>query len=143
MQLLQHTVANEEIIKNMNKIQSHSVSHPTSFVQYAGVIALKSDQSFIKKMVEEFRARRDILVKGLDELGLEYAPPMGAFYVFVNVGMDGLKFCEEMLKREFVALTPGEAFGKAYKEWVRISYATSRENIREFILRLERFQKNL
>ena len=140
---LGYAVANEEIIKSMNKIQSHSVSHPTSFVQYAGVIALKSDQSFIKKMVEEFRARRDILVKGLDELGLEYAPPMGAFYVFVNVGMDGLKFCEEMLKREFVALTPGEAFGKAYKEWVRISYATSRENIREFILRLERFQKNL
>ncbi len=139
---LGYAVANEDIIKNMNKIQSHSVSHPTSFVQYAGVVALKGDQSFIKEMVAEFKARRDILMKGLDELGITYAPPKGAFYLFMNVGMDGVKFSEEFLKREFVAVTPGEAFGRAYKNWVRVSYATSRSNIEEFLRRLERFMNS-
>lgn len=136
---LGYAVANEEIIKNMNKIQSHSVSHPTSFVQYAGVVALKGDQSCVKEMVAEFKARRDILIEGLDRLGIEYAPPKGAFYLFMNVGMDGLKFSEEFLKKEFVAVTPGEAFGRSYKSWVRVSYATSRSNIEEFLRRLERF----
>ena len=139
---LGYAVANEDIIKNMNKIQSHSVSHPTSFVQYAGVVALKGDQSFIKEMVAEFKARRDILMKGLDELGIDYAPPKGAFYLFMDVGMDGVKFSEEFLKREFVAVTPGEAFGRAYKNWVRVSYATSRSNIEEFLRRLERFMNS-
>ena len=139
---LGYAVAREDIIKDMNKIQSHSVSHPTSFVQYAGVVALRGDQSFVRSMVEEFRARRDMIRKGLDKLGLEYAPPKGAFYVFVNVERDGTEFSEEFLKREFVAVTPGEAFGRSYKNWIRVSYATSRSNIEEFLIRLERFMNS-
>jgi aspartate/methionine/tyrosine aminotransferase len=57
----------------------------------------------------------------------------------MNVGRDSNEFCEEFLKREYVALTPGSAFGVAYKSWVRLSYATSRERIAEFLSRLERF----
>ncbi len=133
---LGYAIADEEIIKNMNKIQSHSVSHPTSFVQYAGLCALKGNQDFIKEMVEEFRKRRDMIVEKLDELGIEYAPPMGAFYIFMNVKSS--EFADEFLRKELVAVTPGEAFG-SYKDWVRISYATSRENIKEFLIRLERF----
>ncbi len=139
---LGYAVADEGIIKEMNKIQSHSVSHPTSFVQYAGIAALRGDQSFVRMMVDEFKARRDLLVKGLDELGVEYAPPKGAFYLFMNVGRDGVEFSEEFLKREFVAVTPGEAFGMAYRSWVRVSYATSKSNIEEFLKRLERFMNS-
>ncbi|MEM2022736.1 MAG: aminotransferase class I/II-fold pyridoxal phosphate-dependent enzyme, partial [Archaeoglobaceae archaeon] len=108
-------------------------------VQYAGVAALKGDQSFVMKMVEEFRARKDMIAKKLKELGIEFAPPKGAFYIFMNVNRDSQEFCEEFLKKEYVALTPGSAFGKAYSTWVRLSYATSRERIAEFLKRLEIF----
>ncbi len=136
---LGYAVAPKWIIEKMNVMQSHSVSHPTSFVQYAALEALKMDESFIKQMVSEFRARRDMIMRRLDELGISYAPPKGAFYIFMNVGRDGDEFCEEFLKKEFVALTPGSAFGIAFKNWVRLSYATSRERISEFLVRLERF----
>uniref|UniRef100_A0A7C3RAZ7 Aminotransferase n=1 Tax=Archaeoglobus fulgidus TaxID=2234 RepID=A0A7C3RAZ7_ARCFL len=136
---LGYAAAPEWIIKLMDRMQSHSVSHPSSFVQYAGVAALKGDQSFIDEVVEEFRARRDMIMKKLDELGIAYAPPKGAFYIFMDVRRDSNEFCEEILKREYVALTPGSAFGVAYKSWVRLSYATSRERISEFLSRLERF----
>ncbi len=136
---LGYAVAPKWIIEKMNVMQSHSVSHPTSFVQYAALEAFKMDESFIKQMVSEFKARRDIIMKKLDELGIEYAPPKGAFYIFMNVGRDGDKFCEEFLRKEFVALTPGSAFGIAFKNWVRLSYATSRERILEFLRRLDRF----
>ena len=136
---LGYAAAPEWIIKLMDRMQSHSVSHPSSFVQYAGVAALKGDQSFIDEVVEEFRARRDMIMKKLDELGIAYAPPKGAFYIFMDVRRDSNEFCEEILKREYVALTPGSAFGVAYKSWVRLSYATSRERISEFLSRLKRF----
>jgi len=136
---LGYAVAPEWIIKGMARIQSHSVSHPTSFVQYAGVAALKGDQKCVEDMRKEFLARRDILMEGLDRLGVEYAPPKGAFYMFINVGMDGMLFSEEFLKKEYVATTPGGAFGERYTEWVRLSYATSRDNIREFLKRYESF----
>ncbi|MCS7130301.1 MAG: pyridoxal phosphate-dependent aminotransferase [Archaeoglobaceae archaeon] len=138
---LGYAVAPKWIIEKMNVMQSHSVSHPTSFVQYAGLEALKSDESFIKQMVAEFKARRDLIMDKLDELGIRYAPPKGAFYIFMNVERDGDKFCEEFLQKEYVALTPGSAFGIAFNEWVRLSYATSRERIAEFLRRLERFIK--
>jgi len=136
---LGYAIAPEWIIKEMAKIQSHSVSHATSFVQYAGIAALKGDQKCIEEMVAEFKARRDMLMEGLDRLGIKYAPPKGAFYMFIDVGMDSMKFCEEFLQKEYVATTPGSAFGKAFTTWVRLSYATSREKIAEAINRLERF----
>ncbi|MBO8182806.1 MAG: pyridoxal phosphate-dependent aminotransferase [Archaeoglobus sp.] len=134
-----YAAARGDIIKAMARMQSHSVSHPTSFVQYAAVEAIKGDQSFIDDMVAEFKARRDILMEGLDKLGIRYAPPQGAFYVFMDVGEDSLDFCERFLKESYVATTPGAAFGKSYNTWVRVSYATSRENIREMLNRLDNF----
>ncbi|WP_202319564.1 pyridoxal phosphate-dependent aminotransferase [Archaeoglobus neptunius] len=138
---LGYAAAPEWIVKLMNRMQSHSVSHPTSFVQYAGVAALKGSQDFIEDVVREFKARRDMIMEKLDELGIKYAPPKGAFYIFMDVARDSMEFCEEFLKKEYVALTPGAAFGVAYRSWVRLSYATSRERIAEFLKRLERFLK--
>jgi len=80
-----------------------------------------------------------MIMKKLEELGINYAPPKGAFYIFMDVKRDGDAFCEEFLRKEHVALTPGSAFGVSFKNWVRLSYATSRENIAEFLRRLERF----
>jgi aspartate aminotransferase len=134
-----YAAAPADIVKAMAKMQSHSVSHPTSFVQYAAIEAMKGDQSFIEEMVKEFRARRDLLMSGLDKLGIRYAPPKGAFYIFMDVERDSMNFCQEFLEKEFVATTPGSAFGQSYKTWIRVSYATSRENIIEMLNRLERF----
>ncbi len=136
---LGYAIAPEEIVKYMLRIQSHSVSHPTSFVQYAGVEALKGDQSCVDKMVREFRKRRDAMMKWLDDIGLDYAPPRGAFYMFVNVERDSMEFCSEFLKEKFVATTPGKAFGKSFDTWIRLSYATSMENIEEAMKRLKDF----
>ena len=75
----------------------------------------------------------------MDKLGIEYVYPKGAFYIFMKVG-DGTEFAERFLKEEYVAVTPGDAFG-SYKDYVRVSYATSDENITEFLKRLERFME--
>ncbi|NOY11508.1 MAG: pyridoxal phosphate-dependent aminotransferase [Archaeoglobi archaeon] len=140
---LGYAVADEEVIKRMRKIQSHSISSPTTFVQYAGIAALKGDQSFVERMVSEFRRRRDVLVKGLDDLGIEYAPPDGAFYVFMNTGMDSDEFSQRFLEEYYVAVTPGSGFGRSYGTWVRLSYATSVESIREMLERLEKFLERM
>ncbi len=134
---LGYAIASEEIIRDMNKIQSHSISHPTSFVQYAGLTALKGDQSCVDRMVEAFRRRRDLIINGLDDLGVEYVRPKGAFYVFMKVG-NGTEFAERFLREEFVAVTPGEAFG-SYKDYVRVSYATSERDVKEFLSRLKKY----
>ncbi len=134
-----YAVANEDIIAKMRKIQSHSVTSPTTFVQYAAIEALKGDQSFVEKMVKAFKERRDILSKGLKKLNIPYAPPEGAFYIFADVRTDGEAFSQDFLNRYYVAVTPGSAFGRRYSNWVRISYATSKENIKKMLERLEKF----
>ncbi len=140
---LGYAVAPKEIVSTMAKIQSHSVSCATSFVQYAGIAALKGDQSFVEQMREEFRQRRDLLMKGLDELGIRYAPPRGAFYMFIDVETDAQTFCQEFLSKEYVATTPGNAFGRSFTTWVRLSYATSKQNISEMLERLRRFRRSV
>jgi len=136
---LGYAIAPDWIIKGMSRIQSHSVSHPTSFVQYAGVAAYNGSQECVREMVAEFQARRDLLKKGLEEFGTEYAPPKGAFYMFINVGTDGMEFSEKFLREKYVATTPGNAFGQNFSSWVRLSYATSREKLQEFLERYGEF----
>ncbi len=136
---LGYAAAPEWIIREMDKIQSHSVSSPTTFVQYAGLSALKGDHGFLKEMVAEFKRRRDYLVQALSDLGLEFAPPKGAFYMFVKIGKDSEAFCEEFLREKKVAVTPGSAFGVEFKDWIRISYATSMEKLKEAVNRLKEF----
>lgn len=138
-----YAVANGEIIAKMRKIQSHSTSSPTTFAQYAAVTALKGDQSFVEEMVREFKKRRDVIAKGLEELGFRFAPPDGAFYVFMDTGMDGDEFSKRFLEEHYVAVTPGSGFGRSYKNWVRLSYALSLNEIHEMLDRLEKFEKNI
>jgi len=128
----------QEIMKWVNRILSHSVSHATTFVQWAGIEALKGPQDSIKAMVAEFRERRDLLVSGLAEIGIDCPLPGGAFYVFPDVsdfgGGDG--FAERMLSEAMVAATPGSAFGPGGVGNVRISYAASKERLQEALGRI-------
>ncbi|HIH43862.1 MAG TPA: pyridoxal phosphate-dependent aminotransferase [Candidatus Methanoperedenaceae archaeon] len=127
------------VYEQMLKLHSHSVSQATSFVQYAGLAALQGDQGCIASMVKEFRARRDLLIKGLNELGIKCAMPDGAFYAFADVSGygSGEEVAELLLNKAFVAATPGAAFGEAGNDFIRISYATSQERIREALRRMK------
>jgi aspartate aminotransferase len=136
---LGYVSAPKEIYDRMLKLHSHSVSQATSFVQYAGIAALQGDQTCVNDMVREFGARRDLLVKGLNKLGIRCAMPDGAFYAFADVSEYGIgeKVAELLLSKAFVATTPGSAFGEEGNDFIRISYATSQERIREALRRME------
>jgi len=136
---LGYVSAPKEIYEQMLKLHSHSVSQATSFVQYAGIAALQGVQTCVTDMVREFRARRDLIVRGLNKLGIKCAMPDGAFYAFADVSEygSGEKVAELLLNKAFVATTPGSAFGEAGKDFIRISYATSQDRIREALRRIE------
>ncbi|MDD5473581.1 MAG: pyridoxal phosphate-dependent aminotransferase [Candidatus Methanoperedens sp.] len=136
---LGYVYAPKDIYEQMLKLHSHSVSQATSFVQYAGMAALQGDQKCIADMVAEFRRRRDLLVRGLNGLGIKCAMPDGAFYAFADVSEygSGEKIAELLLNKAFVATTPGAAFGEAGNDFIRISYATSQERIKEALRRIE------
>ena len=131
--------APKEVYEPMLKLHSHSVSQATSFVQYAGIAALRGDQAPVASMVREFRARRDLLIRGLNKIGIKCARPDGAFYAFADVSEYGTgeKVAELLLNKAFVATTPGSAFGEAGNDFIRISYATSQERIKEALRRME------
>jgi len=136
---LGYLATSNEVFKSMSKLHSHSVSSATTFVQWAGVEALKGPQDFIPEMVTEFKARRDLLVDGLNNMGIKCNYPSGAFYAFADVSEygNGDEVCEKLLTEAFVAATPGSAFGPHSMDYIRFSYATSRERIQTALERIE------
>jgi len=127
------------LLKEMNKIQQQSLTHPASFSQRASVTALTMDDAPIRAMVAEFRARRDLMLEGLRRIpGFHVATPPGAFYTFprYDFDMDSLAFAEHLLHKGGVATTPGIEFGAAGEHHLRMSYATSRDRITEGLRRV-------
>jgi len=115
------------IIDHMIKIHQYSFACATSFAQYGALAALRGDQSCVDKMVEEFRRRKDLMVKGLKDVFKLY-PPEGAFYIFPNTQEYGTG--EEVVKtlmEKGVLTVPGTAFGEASTYYIRLSYATNYE----------------
>ncbi|MFQ5800817.1 MAG: pyridoxal phosphate-dependent aminotransferase [Candidatus Hydrothermarchaeales archaeon] len=137
----------QHIIKLMSNLQGHSVSNATSFVQKAGIAALEGDQRCVRKMVEEFRKRRDRIVELLNGIGgVDCASPEGAFYVFPDFGAiekSSLRLARHLLNEAKVAVIPGSAFGEAGEGFLRLSYATSMENIEKGIERIKKAVKEL
>ncbi len=135
-----YAVAPAEIMKGMLKIQQHSVTCAPSIAQFAALTALKSSQDCVEEMVGQFKRRRDIIVKRLNEVGLRCLNPEGAFYAFVNTSNHGsdVEFTERLLKEAYIVVTPGSAFGPAGKDYVRFSFAASIEHILEGMERIEK-----
>jgi aspartate aminotransferase len=134
-------VAPENIIKEVIKIQQHSISCAVSFAQKGGVAALKGSQDSVKEMVAEFKARRDMIVEGLNAIpDLHCNVPQGAFYVFVKFDhdMSSVDFSKMLIEKAHVAVTPGSSFGMGGEGFVRFSYATSRESIKEGLKAIEK-----
>ncbi|HPT18774.1 MAG TPA: pyridoxal phosphate-dependent aminotransferase [Methanothrix sp.] len=133
----------KEIMKWVTRLLSHSVSQATTFVQRAGVAAMQGPQEEVAVMTAEFKARRDLLVKGLNDLGIPCSVPGGAFYAFPNVSENGGgdAFTDRLLKEAMIAATPGSAFGPGGADYVRLSYATSQARIRQALERIEKIVK--
>jgi aspartate aminotransferase len=131
----------QHIIKLMSNLQAHSVSNATSFVQKAGVAALQGDQKCVKTMVEEFKKRRDRIVALLGEIeGVDCIKPEGAFYVFPDfssIEKSSIKLAQNLLDNGKVAVIPGVAFGECGEGFLRLSYATSMENIEVGLKRIQ------
>lgn len=134
---LGYIAAPAALIPPMAKLHAYIVSNATSMVQYGGVAALKGTQEPMNQMIEEFTRRRDFMVKSINEInGLSCPAPGGAFYLFVDVketGMDAEEFTNYLLHEAGVAVVPGTAFGQRATHEVRISYATSMENLEKAV----------
>ena len=127
------------LVDPFSKLIINSVSCTSSFEQMAAVEALNGPQDAVKAMVEEFRARRQLIVDGLNAIpGIRCRMPHGAFYVFPNVsgtGMNGTQMADRLLYDGGVCTLSGTAFGQVGKDHIRISYANSQANLK---LALER-----
>ncbi|MGA2176536.1 MAG: pyridoxal phosphate-dependent aminotransferase [Verrucomicrobiota bacterium] len=135
------TAAPEPIARAIDAIQSHSTSNPTSFAQKGAVVALNGPQDHLAVWLAEFARRRAYAWKKLNSIpGISCVNAKGAFYLFPNISGTGLKsmeFSAQLLERQKVAVVPGVAFGA--DDYVRISYATSMENIEKGLERMEQF----
>ncbi|MHB0913772.1 MAG: pyridoxal phosphate-dependent aminotransferase [Armatimonadota bacterium] len=137
-----YAAAEAEIVSGMSRIQDHSTSNPVSFAQKGAVEALNGPQETVAMMVREFNERRKVIVAGLNAIpGIVCPNPGGAFYVFPNIsGLFGGKiassddFAEYLLAEARVAVVPGTGFGAPNN--VRLSYATSMENIKKGVARI-------
>jgi len=118
----------------------NSVSGATTFAQDGAVEALTGPQDAVDAMVEEFRARRDLVVDGLNAIpGVSCLRPKGAFYVFPEIsgtGVDGATLADRLLQEAGVSVLAGTAFGTIGRDHIRLSYANSRENIAEALRRM-------
>lgn len=144
-------VMNPELAKHFTRLETNSVSCTATFTQMAGIEALEGPQTESLRMIKEFHSRRDIIVKALNDIdGISCKNPGGAFYVFPNVTKacqnldlkDSKEFQQHLLYEAGVAVLARTCFGKKNQEenqeYIRLSYATSRENIIEGIKRIKK-----
>lgn len=144
-----YAAGNADVIQAMTGLSSHSTSNPTSIAQYAALAALTGSQEPVYEMKKAFKKRRDYILQRIEKIeGLRCLKPQGAFYAFVNVRdvVDASKrfrdvdeWVKGLLEEELVAVVPGSGFGSP--DHIRISYATSMEQLERAMDRIERFVK--
>jgi len=132
----------ESIIAAMTKIHQYTIMCAPILSQFAATEALRSTKGEVERMRKEYKRRREYIVGALNETVLHTTMPEGAFYCFPSVrktGMSGMEFATTLLKKNKVAVVPGEAFGDAYEEFVRISYAQPLPVLKEAVARIKTF----
>lgn len=136
----------ELILKQMLKIHQFAIMCAPTNSQYAAVEALRNCDDEVDKMRTEYDQRRRFMLSRLRGMGLKCFEPYGAFYIFPNIaefGMTSDEFATRFLNEEKVAVVPGTAFGNCGEGFLRLSYASSFENLKTSMERLERFIKKL
>jgi len=152
---LGYLICRDDLESQMNTLMVNLFSCTAHFTQEAGIVALESTQEPSLRMVEEFRRRRDLIVEGLNGIeGIHCLTPSGAFYVFPNVtqacrnlGLEGATQLQNyLLEKAGVAVLARECFGPKNEgedqEYVRLSYATSQEQIQEGLRRIKQAVEN-
>ena len=139
-----YACAGREVIDAMTKIHAYVMLCAPIVSQFAAVEALY-DIKDVNFMFREYKRRRNFIVKGLNNLGLNTIMPQGTFYCFASIADTGFKssldFAKSLLFKEKVAIVPGSAFGSPYDKFVRISFAQDIELLKESLLRINRFIK--
>lgn len=144
-----YTACNKEIAKAMSNFQSHATSNPNTIAQYATIAALNGPEETLNEMVNAFKERRDFMVEKINSIeNLSCLKPQGAFYVMVNISKligktingkainNSIDFADYLLDDAKVAVVPGIGFGN--DNYIRLSYATSLDNIKEGLNRIEK-----
>lgn len=137
----------KKVMEKMGLLLQTTSSCVSSFIQKAGMAAIQGSQETVKSMMKEYKERRDILVKGLNEIdNIECLNPGGAFYIFPNIsktGLTGEQFAYQLLEKGKVGVCAGSDFGAGGEGHVRLCYATSKQDIVEGIKRIRYFVENL
>jgi len=132
----------EKILAAMTKIHQYTIMCAPITSQMAAREAIRNGAKDVQAMKREYNRRRNFIVASLNEMGMECHMPQGAFYAFPSIkglGMSSMDFAKELLEQEKVALVPGNAFGAHCGDHVRISYASSYDNLREAVARMKRY----
>jgi aspartate/methionine/tyrosine aminotransferase len=144
---LGYAVVPTSLIQTYSQLIINTISCAPTFAQVGAVEALVGQQDDVDAMVVEFKARRDLVVAGLNDIpGIRCKTPLGAFYAFPSIagtGLSGAELAERLLHEADVCVLAGTAFGGVGTEHIRISYANSRENITEALGRIGRFVEGL
>ena len=136
-----YVCAPNNLLAPILKIHQYAIMSAPTCAQYAATEALRNGYAEVKTMMQSYRERRDLIVAGLNDAGLECLTPEGAFYCFPRVsklGVDGERFAQGLLKYK-VALVPGFPFGDAFKDHIRVCYATSKDSIIEALKRIKEY----
>lgn len=137
--------APSDVAAAISNLQDHSTSNPNSIAQKAAQAALSASNDFSDNLCQEFSKRRDYLASRLKLIkGLDFCLPQGAFYMFCNIsktGLNSMTFAKRLLDEEYVSLIPGSAFG--LDDYVRISFATSMNELQKGMDRIESWLKKL
>ena len=137
--------ASKEISEAMLKIHQYAIMCAPTAAQYAALEALRFGTGYVEEMRMSYNHRRNYIVSSFNELGLTCHTPGGAFYAFPSIestGMSSEEFAEKLLVEEKVAVVPGNVFGIGGEGHIRCSYATSMDQLREALSRIDHFLKN-
>ncbi|MFL5806127.1 MAG: aminotransferase class I/II-fold pyridoxal phosphate-dependent enzyme [Roseiflexaceae bacterium] len=128
------------------KIHQYAIMSAPTMAQYAGLEALEHGEGAVGAMVAEYDRRRQVIVSGLNEIGLPTFEPQGAFYAFPRIdhlGLTSEEFAERLLHEQHVAVVPGDAFGPSGAGFVRACYATAMDKIEAALDKIDQFVRTL
>lgn len=137
-----YVLGHKDIVSQMTKIHQYAIMCAPTMSQYAAVEALENGDEDVSRMRGAYDERRKYLYQEFQRLGMPCFEPQGAFYMFPNIqryGLDCETFAMKLLEEEQVAVVPGNAFGNSGEGFLRVSYASSMENLKEAVRRIERF----
>lgn len=144
---LGYSAAPAKLVEAMCKLQENIVGCAVECNQYAGVKALQSAKNYSKTMTEEYEKRRNYIIKRMENMDkISCIKPKGTFYAFINIKNTRLsseEFAIKLLNEKQVVVVPGNAFGSGGEGYIRLSFATSMENIKKGFDRIEEFLESL